>query len=603
MEETTLARASARIFTLGAAIAAVIALAAPSAAPAAVTVTSYKITSNLPSFPTVPSDGPLSLQAGATTDAGSYSTFSYGGSATEDIREALTNFAPGLLGNPESVPKCPEANLQTNTCPAASQIGTSRLDVKIAGTASPILGFPGFVYNAEPLGNEPGRLGVVTPSAGLVSSIPFEITPRGGGDYGLTGTLSDIARLNAVDLDPGPGTNIQNLQVHALSFVLNGSTNNYVRNPTSCAAHTSTGQAVGWDDPTVTDGPPYTFTTTGCDSVPFSPTTTFEVGDRGSTGFNKYPPLVIKITQPNGQADQLGNKITLPSELNTNNTAYKTCTQAQADADNCPANSQFGGVVAKSPFLAEELRGPVYLIQQTGTSLPGLLLDLKGRVHVKIQTKTTLINNKRIQSLVLNAPQLPVSELRVALNGGRNTGVFLNRQDLCFKGNSTSRFNSVDSLVKDYGHNGKTTSDVTVKAKVNGCGPGVTGGISGATGNRPRVRVEVKKHPDSPNFKELLVSLSDNLSLVESRVDGGASGSANASFEVVNRRTLRVYGLPAAGEDDFTLTLAKGAVRVSERSRDLLDRGRSRRFSAKVKQTPVSGAATSTRDRFTAKGR
>ena len=71
---------------------------------------------------------------------------------------------------------------------------------------------------------------------------------------------------------------------------------------------------------------------------------------------------------------------------------------------------------------------------------------------MKIQTKTTLINNKRIQSLVLNAPQLPVSELRVALNGGRTTGVFLNRQDLCFALNSESAFNTVDSLVKFYGH-------------------------------------------------------------------------------------------------------------------------------------------------------
>ena len=35
-----------------------------------------------------------------------------------------------------------------------------------------------------------------------------------------------------------------------------------------------------------------------------------------------------------------GNKITLPVELNTNNPAYKLCTQAQADADNCPADSQ-----------------------------------------------------------------------------------------------------------------------------------------------------------------------------------------------------------------------------------------------------------------------
>jgi hypothetical protein len=313
---------------------------------------------------------------------------------------------------------------------------------------------------------------------------------------------------------------------------------------------------------------------------------------------------VVKITQPAGtQADIRGNKITLPVELNTNNTAYKTCTQAQADADACPANSKFGGVVAKSPFLAEELKGPVYLIQQTNTSLPGLLLDLNGRVHVKIQTKTTLINNKRIQSLVLNAPQLPVSELRVALNGGRTTGVFLNRENLCFRGNSSSRFNEVKSLVKFYGHNGKNTSDATIEAKVNGCGPGVTGSINGATSIRPSVRVKVQKHPDSPNYKELRVSLSNNLSLVRSRINEGVDTSADASVEFVDRRTLRVFGLPAAGEDEITVSFRKGAIRVSDRSQDLLERGRSRRMSVKVRQTPVTGQATSTRDRFTAKGK
>ena len=51
------------------------------------------------------------------------------------------------------------------------------------------------------------------------------------------------------------------------------------------------------------------------------------------------------------------------------------------------------------------------------------------------------------------------------------------------------------------------------------------------------------------------------------------------------------------------MRLGKGAVRVSERSRDLLDRGRTRKFSAKAKQTPVSGAATSTRGEFSAKGK
>jgi len=196
-----------------------------------------------------------------------------------------------------------------------------------------------------------------------------------------------------------------------------------------------------------------------------------------------------------------------------------------------------------------------------------------------------------------------VSELRVALNGGRTTGVFLNRQDLCFKGDSTAKFNDVTSLVKDYGHNGKNTSDMTVKAKVNGCGPGVSGSISDAQGSRPSVRLSVDKHPDAPNFKELTVSLSNNLSLVESKFDDGVSGSSSAPIEYVNSRTLRVYGLPSAGVDDFTLRLRKGAIRVSERSRDLLDRGRTRKFSAKAKQTPVSGSATSTRGEFSAKGK
>jgi hypothetical protein len=190
-------------------------LTAPAVAPAAVSVTSYKISSNLPAFPTAPSNGPSTLQAGANPDAGSFSTFGYPNS-TEDVKTALTNFAPGLLGNPEAAPKCSQASLTAGgaTCPAGSAIGTSRLDTVLAGTTTPTGSFSGTVYNAEPLGNEPGRLGVVTPTGGgtfLVSSIPFEITPRGATDYGLTGTLTDINRLPS---PPFPA----NLQVSALGF-------------------------------------------------------------------------------------------------------------------------------------------------------------------------------------------------------------------------------------------------------------------------------------------------------------------------------------------------------------------------------------------------
>lgn len=589
-------RAGRRFLARVAAVATVAILAVPALAHAAVSITNFKIISDLSAFPAVPSNGPSTLQAGANPDAGSYAKFSYP-NASEDLRTAVTNFAPGVLGNPESVPKCREADLQAGgaSCPAGSAIGISRFDAQLPN-GTPITGVLGTVYNAEPLGNEPGRLGIVTvapPPIGLVvASIPFTITPRGATDYGLTGTLSDVIALES-----------PNLQISALAFLITGSTNKYVRNPTSCGDHISTGQAFGWDDPTVVDGPPYTFTTSGCEQLDFSPTVSLQLGDPGTTKQNGYPPMILKITQPAGQADLKANKLTLPPELNTNNTAYKVCTQAQASADACPSDTQFGNVKAKSPFLSESLAGPVYLVEQSGQTLPGLLLDLRGRAHVKIQTTTQLVGGRQVQSIASNTPQLPLSELTVALDGGKTTGVFQNRSDLCFSGSSTSKFNTVNAFAKFDGWNGKSTADTKFSAQVVGCGPGVSSKLSYPTRPEPKLTVKIEKHPGDPNVKELTVKLSRNLSLVRSAIDkssGSVSALGGEAFSYVDRQTLKVT-LPGAGVNKATLRVRGGAIRVSDRSQQLLRRGQRREFSVKVTQTPVSGAATATRSTFTAR--
>jgi hypothetical protein len=568
------------------------------AAPA-ITVTNYKIISDLPPFSVlpVPSDGPSTLQAGANPDAGSYSTFAYS-NQTEDIKTALTHFAPGLLGNPTSVPRCSEADLQANACPPDTKIGTSRLDTGPATLGFPVASasFLGSIYNAVPLANEPGRLGVVTqvgPQT-LVSSIPFNITPRGAHDYGLTGILTDISRLD------GPPTN---LQVYGLSFILNGSTNKYVRNPTSCGPNTSTGQAIGWDDPTAVDSPPYTFTTTGCESVPFAPTMSFQVGSRGNTRQFGFPPLVVKITQPSGpgnQADIRDNTFTLPIELNSNNTAYHLCNQVQVNADTCPANSKFGSAIAHSPFLHEPVSGPVYLVEQPGTALPGLLIDLnQGRAHVKVQTSSKFVNTKQIQSIATDSPQLPISDLTVSLNGGRNTGVFQSRKDLCFKSGSTYKFRDVRGDVLFKGWNGKSTGTKKISGDVLGCGPGVSAKLSRATTKRPKLTLKVRSHPDSPAIKKLKVRLRSGLALKRSKLKRGASGGA---FAYVNSRTFTV-DLTDKGARKATLRLSKGAVRVSGKTRRSLKRGGTKRFSAKVIPTPVTGDGTSTTAKFKVKGK
>ena len=109
-------------------------------------------------------------------------------------------------------------------------------------------------------------------------------------------------------------------------------------------------------------------------------------------------------------------------------------------------------------------------------------------------------------------------------------------------------------------------------------------------------------------MKELELTLSDNLRLVKSRLSGGATGTAavdlgGTSFSYVSSKKLKVSGLPATGSGKVTIRLSKGAVRVSDRSQDLLGRGQSRTFKVKAKQTPVTGSATSTQTSFKVKGR
>ena len=182
------------------------------------------------------------------------------------------------------------------------------------------------------------------------------------------------------------------------------------------------------------------------------------------------------------------------------------------------------------------------------------------------------MNNKQIQSLVLNAPQLPGRRSPSRLTAAGTTGVFLNREDLCFRGSSTTKFNTVTGVGKFYGWNGKQTGDQKFNATVRGCGPAVGAELTGATGSRPSLTITATKHPDAVNMKELRVSLSENLSLVRSRLDrGSATASAGAPLRYVDSHTLRVTGLPSAGSGKVTIRLRGGAVKVSDRSRSLAE--------------------------------
>ena len=122
--------------------------------------------------------------------------------------------------------------------------------------------------------------------------------------------------------------------------------------------------------------------------------------------------MTVRVTQQPGEAGILGNGVTLPFEIGPHLAALGTvCTNAQLAADACPAGSKVGTANATSPFLATPLNGPVYLAQQQGVVIPGLVADLKGRVPIKIRIATSILGGRLIKSTVTDVPDLPVGQL------------------------------------------------------------------------------------------------------------------------------------------------------------------------------------------------
>jgi hypothetical protein len=363
--------------------------------------------------------------------------------------------------------------------------------------------------------------------------------------------------------------------------------------PTSCDNATSTTEISNYTNAELSTGNS-TFTPTGCASVPFAPNMSLEFGKAGENALNGFPPVTVRITNPENNADVRANVIALPEVLNSNNTAYKTCSQAEADANTCPANSQFGTATARSPFIANPLSGPVYLVQQTAGSLPGLLLDLQGQIRVKIQTSTVLTGSgiKRIQSVSTNVPQLPVSELTVSLNSGKNNGVFQNRSDLCFQEGSTSKFAKFGGNFFFGGWNDAIVAS-SYDAKVNECAPGFSGKLSSAQKSKPKLSLTATRHPDAKNIKALEVSLPKGMTLVKKRFSKAtADASAKLSrtqFKRLSNRRLQVTGLPAAGVSKIKISLKSGALKLSKSKRKSLNRGKKLTFKVKATDTPVSG--------------
>ncbi|HEV3001527.1 MAG TPA: hypothetical protein VGW75_12370 [Solirubrobacteraceae bacterium] len=358
-----------------------------------------------------------------------------------DVKDMIVDLPRGIVGNPESMPKCewgdfnPSSNDAPPECPSSTQVGIAYVNLAALGPT------PAAIFNLVPRPGRPAEFGMFVFGARVL----MEGNVRSGGDYGLRTTLRSISQvipmlgadihLWGVPADPSHDPE----RAKPGDFFPSGAPAGveerpFLTNPTECGGEqTATLTYRSWQAPddwltAESTLPPIT----GCDQLEFAPSIAVRPSDRrvdSPTG------LDIELTLPqNDDPDGLATAMLrsavtrLPEGVTISPSAahgLATCSQAAAGIGTtgpvaCPSASKVGDVTIDSPALPEPLTGPIYL----GEPAPGvpyrLFLVAQG-AGVDIRLAGALTADPatgRLTTRFDDAPQQPFSRLLLHLKGG-----------------------------------------------------------------------------------------------------------------------------------------------------------------------------------------
>jgi len=290
-----------------------------------------------------------------------------------EIKDLKVQLPPGLVGTPALIPRCSQADLLAEACPAASQVGTIalRLDRPVfEGSERPL-------YNLQP----PPGFGA---AFGFLSAqevpIPVALGVRIKPDppHNLVVSLTNISQAKLVF---GAVLTLWGTSEGPPLFTL----------PRRCSGPlVETFEASSWQHPeaptvatTVTvdnSTPPNPIGLTGCDALDFTPTLTARPTSDiagGAAGLDvEVEASVQGLTSMVGtaQADIRKAVLRLPEGMAVNApvaAGLGACTPADyaresvdpAADGGCPADARIGSARVLSPLLGEPVEGSIFLAQ------------------------------------------------------------------------------------------------------------------------------------------------------------------------------------------------------------------------------------------------
>jgi hypothetical protein len=361
-----------------------------------------------------PSLHPGFLAGTVTPQAGAFSAFAFTvtrGDREPYLSQMQTQAPPGLSAMLASVPLCQEALARSGSCPEASLIGSTLI---ASGAGSHPLEMPGRIYLSSGYDGAPFGLSIVTEAiAGplnlgrVVIRARVDINPQ---TAAITITSEPLPQI------------LLGVPLRLQKMTLDIDRPDFIFNPTNCEGLQVRATITDTQGTSAQASNP--FAAAGCNGLAFQPK--LSASTNGHASYSSGASLDVKLAFPHTEQGSEANlaqvKLTLPGKLSSRLGALQgACPSAsfQADPAACPKTSVLGIARARTPVLAGELVGPVYLVAHGHDAFPSLAVVLQDDGVSLALTGSTSIGKSGLQSISFDAlPDVPLDSLELYLPKG-----------------------------------------------------------------------------------------------------------------------------------------------------------------------------------------
>jgi hypothetical protein len=308
------------------------------------------------------------------------------------------------------------AELTEPSCPLASALGKAA--VAVGSGSEPLRLSSGRVYLAGPYDGAPLSLAIVIPAV------------SGQVDLGTVMARAKLA-LNPdsgrLALSGGLPTTQQGVPLGLRSIALEIDRPGVIRAPTHCRRGSIVAWVGGAAGAVARVSSP--FQVHDCDKLDFRPGLRVRLLGKGAARHGAHPQMRFVVRPRPGDANLAGATIELPESEQLDPTRLRAiCSVERFEAEQCPAGSRYGRVVAVSPALGRALTGAIYL-RESKRGFPDLAVRLRGEFELSL-TGRIVFAGGRIRLVLRRLPDLPLTKLELTLAGGRR-GLLVNNRNLC----------------------------------------------------------------------------------------------------------------------------------------------------------------------------